>query len=474
MLYRLATAVALLFAAPFVLAQTLKYSTGDPLRLGVGYNTLTGQYAGNCTVPVKDSDIKPAGVGDEADPGQLTKWQLSSEDSLSELTQSLNFSASASANFASGSVSASVQYAQSRTFNKYHQFLYVNASVANTTQIWEHPALTVPNAKLRNRPLDFLTKCGDTFVKTLTTGGELTAVLDVTTTASEDTSSLVTSLSGSYATAEAQAKLGQQISQRLANHQIQVTVFRNGGLGQLPVYTADQLIDASLKFPDQVRANPVPLQGELASYDTIADPVNLTISQEKFIKPLFRSYKASMEIQGNYRYMQSHTSEFRTLENTAGVPKNILPLFEVGAVAKGDFDFGDVTWKDVGDANKKQQTYSDNLETLARDCLENPKTKCSSASSLELPPALDGIVRVFGQDVQWNTSTGPVDITLDSAYICKVDSISGTWDAYKGHPISCNELPHTVINGHIVAASFDSYYPDNVGVCTYHFLCTRR
>ena len=117
--------------AGVVMGQTIRYNVGDPTRFGLGYNTLTGEFAGNCTVDVNQGDIKPAGPGDAPPLGQLTSWELSSEQDLTTLSESLDFSASASASFTAGSVSASTQYVRSKTFNKYHEFLYVSAAVAN-------------------------------------------------------------------------------------------------------------------------------------------------------------------------------------------------------------------------------------------------------------------------------------------------------------------------------------------------------
>jgi hypothetical protein len=244
-------AVFMLIALRGTFAQTLRYNNGDPLRFGIGYNTLTGEYAGNCTPDVNPNDIKPAGDVEGKTIGQLTRWE-SSEQDLSTLSEKLDFSASASASFVAGSVSVSTQYLKSKTFNKYHEFLYVSASIANGTQIWTKPSLADPFIKLRNKPLDFLRRCGNTFVKTITTGGELTAVLDVTTTAKEDTSSLTVAVSGDYKGAEGRMKLAQEIQQRMANHQTQVKVIRAGGVGDIPTYTADQLITASLTFPTVV------------------------------------------------------------------------------------------------------------------------------------------------------------------------------------------------------------------------------
>jgi|HubBroStandDraft_6_1064221.scaffolds.fasta_scaffold00716_7 hypothetical protein len=466
------------------LGQTLRYNVGDPLRFGIGYNTLTGQYAGNCTANPQTADIKPAGDADAPTTGQLTRWELSSEQDLSTLTEKLDFSASASASFVAGSASMSVDYMKSRTFNKYHEFLYVSASVANGTQVWTKPALTQASLNLRKQPLDFLTKCGDTFVQTITTGGELTAILDVTTSAQEDTSSLTVSVSGDYAGVAGRAKLAQQIQQRLANHQTQVKVFRAGSTGALPTYTADQLITASLDFPTQVAVHPVPLQAQLASYDTISPPTPLTASQQAFIKPLFRAYKKTMQNLGNLTYIQSHTSEFRRIVPQAAAGMNAASaanalaefLSSSQSTLSTNFDFADLNIQEIADSQTRQEDYSNRLEALATGCLQEPKTKCSGLLP-EAPAPIVNVVRVFGVDSAWNTNAGPVDITLDQAYVCKVENIAGDWKPGDGRTLACNDsLPHGVIQGHVVVGGFDNpaQYGDNVGVCTYHFLCTRR
>lgn len=489
--------VVVLSTSPYKLrSQTLRFNTGDPLRFGMGYNTLTGKYAGNCTVDVKDADVKPAGDGQALTAGQLTRWELSSEQDLSVLIDKMDFSASASASFVAASASISTQFMKSKVFNKYHEFLYVSASVANGTKIWTNPHLNTagPTDYLYLRsinPIAFLKSCGDTFVKTITSGGELTAVLDVTTSAQEDISSLTVSMSGDYSGVQGRARLAQEIQQRLSNRNTQVKVIRDGGVGALPNYSADELIKASLDFPISVSANPSPLQAQLASYDTIAPPVDLTVQQEKFIKPLFRAYKATMQNLGNLSYIQSHTAEFRRIASSlsaqslpqtdasAAHPSVEARLFEFidksQLVISSVFDFEDLDRSAIDNSINEQQSYADSLESLANDCLANPKTKCDGELP-KRPHALDDLVRTFAVDKDWNTAAGPVDITLDPAYYCKVENISGNWKPGDGRTLGCDALPHNVTNGHIVTGQFDNptQYGDNVGTCTYHFICTRR
>src|ERR1041385_3760006 len=117
----LLVAVSVCMVTNTAAAQNIKFNVGDPMIYGMGYNTLTGTYAGNCTVPVVPSDIKPAGE-DIPTPGQLTQYRLQSVESLETLSELMDFSASASASFAAGSASASMQYVRSKSFNAYHQF----------------------------------------------------------------------------------------------------------------------------------------------------------------------------------------------------------------------------------------------------------------------------------------------------------------------------------------------------------------
>ncbi len=475
-------------------AQTIRYNTGDPLQFGVGYNTLTGSYAGSCMTKVNLADIKPAGAG-SPDPGQLSKWELTSVQDLTSLTEKMDFSASASASFIAGSVSASSAFTKTKSFNTFHQFLYVNATVANTTQIWTAPQLTPEMLKLRqHNPLAFLDRCGDAFVKTITDGGELTAVLDLSTSASEDTSSLSVSISGNYGSAEGRATLKQQLQQTLLNRQTKVTVIRDGGAGNLPSYSADELIAASLIFPDTIKQHPVPAQAQLASYNTIASPASLTTVQEAYIQPLFRAYRRAMQYSGDLAYAKSHTAEFRILRappaTKEGAPAPSKAEVEANTalavatmskqkIISADFVFEDIDKDELDKTIDNYDSYIDKLGSLAKVCLNAPKTGCTGDVP-PLPPRIQNLVRTFEDKRDWDTKAGPVSIILDSSWVCRVATIIGSWriaDAPTAPVLPCEtSLPHTVKNGYIIVGGFDgpNDYFDNHGVCTYQFRCIRR
>ena len=474
-------------------SQTLKYNIGEPLRFGAGYNTLTGTYAGVCTVDVKDEEIQPAGEP-ALQPGQLTKWELTSVEDLTSLSRKLDVSASASASFVAGSASASVQYMDSKAFNSYHQFLYLDASVANATKIWTKPRLEKQWEQLRqSNPLAFLARCGDTFVKTITSGGALTAILDLSTSAQEDTSSLAVAISGNYGTVEGRAALHDQLQKTVTNRQTKVTVVRAGGTGSLPSYSAEDLIAASLTFPAVAEKQPYPMLAQLASYDTIASPVSLTTTQDAYIRPLFNAYRAAMQYLGDLTYVRAHTSEFRTLSrppepgmaSAQGPASQATPVdvqsFKLEAltssskqrVVDDNFVFNNIDKDELANLISTYEGYSDSLANLARTCLSNPKTGCKAAAP-QAPAKMRALVRVFPDARNWDTKAGPVSIVLDSTSMCKVDAISGTWKPGDGRTLDCAGLPKTVTNGYIITGGFDSYYPDNVGVCTWLLTCFRR
>jgi len=489
-------------------AQTLKYNPGDELRFGVGYNTLTGQYAGNCTVDVSKEDIKPAG-SDEPNPGQLTKYELSSVQDLSSLSEKLDFSASASASFVAGSVSASTQYVRTRSFNTFHQFLFLDATVANATQVWTKPALMPDKLKLRQQnPLEFFNQCGDSFVKTITEGGELTAVLDISTSAQEDASSLSIAISGDYSTAQGQLALRNQLQSTLLNRQTKVNIMRAGGSQTLPSFSADELIAASLTFPASVAQHPYPMLAKLASYNTIAQPMALTTKQEAFIGPLFRVYKKAMQYLGDLAYVRSHTSEFRIIsvaqaanvaptgplkvpqtQNLAdwqayGEAKAADPTHQLSillenkqTVLSGDFTLADIKKDAVDQVIDNWESLTDQLISLARGCVSDPGNGCTGTIPSQ-PARIVNLVRIFPVQKDWNTAAGPVSITLEPSYICQVDTILGNWrigDAANAPILACNaSLPNKVTNGYIITGGFDSYYQDNHGSCTYLLTCYRR
>jgi len=461
-------------------SQTLRYNPGDPLQFGMGYNTLTGEYAGKCTVDVLPKDVGDAGQG-VPEPGQLTKWELSSVEDLAALSDKLDFSASASASFIAGSVSASTRYIRSKSFNTFHQFVVVDTSVVNSTKIWLKPDLTPEMKELyRTDTIGFLARCGDTFVRTITSGGELTAIIDLSTSAQEDLSSLSVAISGNYGTAEGKSELRQQLQKTLLNRQSKVSVVRAGGTGGLPSYSAEALIAASLSFGDVVLQHPYPMLAGLASYGTVITPKPLTIEQERFIRPILIAYRRAMQYSGDLAYLRARTSEFRQLftekkDESTEQSLHILLDHSIQPVVSGDFVFKDVDRSAINQKIDAFENYSEELGALARTCLANPTAGCSG--KVPAPPEqLAGVVRVFVATRPWDTAAGPVDIHLDSAWVCKVTGISGLWRPREapGDMHSCDDLPKGVTNGYIVTGGFDNYYPDNHGTCNYEFLCYRR
>ena len=473
-------AIAILILSPLPLtAQTVHYTKGKALEFGVGYNTLTGEYAGNCLTKADKGDIQPAGNMPGKSPGQLTKWEMSSVQDISQLEEKLDFSASASASFAAGSASADVKYVKSRSFNKYHEFLYVDAAIANTTDVWTPPKNALKdNLDLRKRPLDFLRKCGDAFVRTITYGGELTAVVEINTQAEESTSAVGASVSGSYGTASAQADVTTRLRQAISSRAIHVEVFRNGGVGAIPDTTSDVLIKASQDFPTEVVTHPVPMEADLASYDIIDPASPLTATQQQYIGPLFRMYQRVLASLGNLKYIKGHTGEFRVVSGP-GVSPDALATQQT---IQTTYDFSDaLTQADKDRVNAAYDALDDlshKLEAAASACLANTR-RCTGA----LPAfpekeerATLTVVRVFETTQPYDTHSGPVSISLPIDYMCRVENITGGDFVYWiGHPNGhCSELPKGMTHGHILIGNWDSDYSDNTGQCTYHFLCARK
>ena len=146
-------------------------------------------------------------------------------------------------------------------------------------------------------------------------------------------------------------------------------------------------------------------------------------------------------------------------------------------VSEGNYSLDPIDTNVVDEKIAAFEDFEDKLSTLAKKCINSPKTGC--AGNIPPPPdRIPSIVRTFTPSKEWDTASGPVDIVLDSASICKLDSLTGSWriaDAPSAPVLACNaSLPKEVINGHIVTGGFDSYYGDNHGKCTYVFVCFRK
>lgn len=500
---------ALVVGTGNALAEQIKYNQGDPMDYGIGFNTLTGKYAGRCLVQYQNADIKTVAAGDVAGAGQSSQWYVTSVDNTQTLAETLDASASISVGFLFGSASASSSYLHSREFNSYHQFLVLQVHVVNGTRYWDIPdtATALPKnlQDLKdNHPLDFLNRCGNTYVRTITTGGEFDAVLDVSTSALDDRSALTVNLSGNYGTGEGKAQLKEKIEQTYQNRQVSVRVVRAGGKGSLPSFSAADLISASLGFGADVAANPVPASAELAPYDTIYVGIGQPPDVESFIMRLFRAYMRALQYNGDLAFIRMHTSDFRKLavpreaayaaslrssdkhDNTA--PPERFQQFVDSQLTRltdssqpqpnpGDFEFRALNSDEIEGTIEQFEDYTDTLNTMARECFAHPDQKCHG--DLPTPPKkIANVVRVAFPTVAWDTRK-PVNINLDTALTCKVDNVLGRWQYTQNSDWqSCGALPNIVTNGHIVSGDFDTNkaggYEDNNGVCTYQFICMRR
>jgi len=113
----------------------------------------------------------------------------------------------------------------------------------------------------------FFRRFGDSFVTGYTTGGELIAIIEFEAKDEQDKKQISAQVSGAVSGWSISGNFKSamdSLSQTLRN---KISVYRNGGEGQLP--GLDKLVEAALKFPEEVRSSSIQLSFNINSYDLV-------------------------------------------------------------------------------------------------------------------------------------------------------------------------------------------------------------
>jgi len=318
----------------------------------------------------------------------------------------------------------------------------------------------------RNNPLSFFKRCGDQYVRTITRGGQFDALLEIRTTGSEKREDFKLSISGSYGSANAAATIANSIRSATQNRDVRIIVIRNGGQGPLEGVDPETLIKLALDFPETVAKQPVPVEAETDSYDSLdGGASSLLPAQRAFVRKLFADYRNMLDYAGDLAFVKSHTADFLQLKDPKG--------------SRIDWsNFVDLDHNALEDAARQARSHLQQLEAAAADCVST-KNACSE----QLVPASNVPLMRFVRTFEWEAPVKgeslkkPIYIVLPAANYCKLRTMTGFWKVGGPGPfdVPCANLPRGLDQAsNVLSGGFDNFYPDNDGDCTYVFTCVRR
>jgi len=277
------------------------------IRLGIGYDSLKNDTR---ALAVQDDDIYVPPV----ETAPEVKAEVLKIESLRELREALEISVSASY---SGlfSVSAKVDWSRETEIKEQYLYLMVTCKVISGTKKLNAPYVLTEKAqaKLSQDPInwvDFRTRYGDTFIETITYGGEFYVLYEFQTRSSSEKTQLMAKLEGSYGAFSASAEVKRRVESIQVDTKTSVSYFVRGGTGQLPDITPENILDALLEFPVAVKLDggaPALLSATYKDFQVVDDfPIvpDIDDSQQayKTLDILSRRIDAALDVaKGNYR-----------------------------------------------------------------------------------------------------------------------------------------------------------------------------
>jgi hypothetical protein len=334
------------------------------MNYGVGVNFMNGSIAGKGIV--SGPPVQPTQA-----IGQSVRYTLSIVKSFEDLYTSLGISVAASGHFGLFKGSAKFDFATESKFNSQSTFILARCVVDNAFSQIED-ARVVPDSDAydlvkNGRQDDFTKRYGNGFVRGLQTGGEYFAVISITSSSREEQENIAASLSASYggvfASASLDAKLDDKTRSKMARSEIQISTYQRGGVGDELALAADldAVMARLMKFPAQVKSNPVPYAAQLARYFTLAlpdgpNPVDIE-AQIEHLKEYASTRLKMQTLRNDIEFIQTHPDLFVD-------PPDIATL-------NG--------WQDF------LTTALNNLTHQASVCIDNPKDGCPLIA-FQLPP----------------------------------------------------------------------------------------
>jgi hypothetical protein len=315
--------------------------------LGRGYNGLSAEMRGTCL------------VGDQVASGTDAKkvdYSLHMAGSSDDYRRSVNMSAAASFGTGTWSTDASVSYFKSSARSRYVDHLVVRVLVQGPVLSFENVHLTADAKRMVRRPLDFYRMCGNRYVRSLSLGGEFTAVVDIETNTEEERSELRATLSviaKGYGSANAAyAEAMQRISRSYSKN---VRILRNGTGEAIPNPDIDTVLKYSLDFPTKINAvTGVPVALETADYRTVDPAVEIYSAQEIVVEMMSRKYGQIFEWLGDLDYYARKRND-----------RVFYPLLSEDALRRAQDTLRDAALK---------------AELAFNGCIENPTRNCGATS----------------------------------------------------------------------------------------------
>jgi hypothetical protein len=301
--------------APLVDVTPTPRTPPPDVKLGRGYNTLTGNIRGDAVVDTEQTAKPPN--------GQDAVFNLVQITSYAELRDYLGYSAAASFDGFGAGGSFSFSYMKEVQMHRYSNFLLVTVVVTNSATSLSEYVLQKEVIKYAKKPgANFLVRYGNSFISSMTTGGRFVAIVEFLADSEAEQEAISADLKVHAGPISSSGDFQSAMSSLQQNWTTKIKIIREGGVGSLP--TGTTLIQAALDFPKEVDpqqgGHPIVFAFDVKDYPVTSNwpgaiPSNLRKQQED-VEQLAKDRDECLTLQTDIQYIEDSPFQFGNPDKT--------------------------------------------------------------------------------------------------------------------------------------------------------------
>lgn len=306
---------------------------GENCRLGSGYDTIRDEICANAVTGTSKVQ-KP----EEADLGQRVRYACQIIEDEYEFSESLRVTASASMNKFGGGGSARLEMSRSVKFNSYNVNVLAMVNVFDHTELLEDYSF---NDKARyewentkaNRNELFIGFFGDTFIDSISWGGELFVLFELLSTSREERQSIKAELSASMGAWSGSGGLEKATTEIRKHKQSRLIMKYDGSLATPPSNDMGEVLTFIRAFPGEIHKAPVAFSVTNQRYGRVPGKgmdLNLeSINAHRQLDSIYQFYSKIRKIQSSFEFAEKISEIFKGVTKSdivsgIEVTKNII------------------------------------------------------------------------------------------------------------------------------------------------------
>lgn len=296
----------------------------DKLSVGDGFDSATGAPGAQCV------DYDPTQPQTQLhtvipDAGQQVTFRMEQVTTLQKMKDDLNVSAAASFGWGIYSGDASYDFIKSGNYTSYTNYLFVNVEALNATQQLNKKVLsTAALSYAQQGTANFTAHCGDQYIYAYRSGGEFTAIVQFSSSSSEEqqqvSAKIDASVNAFVAHGSGSASFKESLQSLSEVGTKRVFVLRAGDEGDIG--SVDKLVDTALAFAGKVKQDggkPWAYELLLQPYSTVSNyPSSLgsledVQQQAQALGQMSEWLDTAYKVRADLNYILQHQDQFENV-----------------------------------------------------------------------------------------------------------------------------------------------------------------